>query len=179
MNRDLLNIFRSRLTDMGGWCETAGSVEDVIRIVNEKYPYSRDHVVLSQRLVHAYRQFDTIGLNFQHLDRQKRRQILASAKLGITLCDGLIAETGTAVLVNHQSEPRVISLLPERHLVIGSMQQLYSTLDTWLGESHRRFGRDQLPSITLISGPSRTSDIEKELVVGVHGPVEFGVIVLM
>ncbi len=178
MNNELLDLFQSRVNDMGGWCAIAGSSKEINSIIEEKYKLGEEEVLYSGRIVEQFNDLTVTGTDLTNISPDTRRDVMAGAKLGITMCDGLIAETGTAVLVNHIAEPRELSLLPERHVVIALSDQLYPTLDKCLEKIKNSYPAGKLPSITLISGPSRTSDIEKSLVVGVHGPVEFGVVVV-
>jgi L-lactate dehydrogenase complex protein LldG len=80
-----------------------------------------------------------------------------------------IAETGTLVLESAREQHRLASLLPALHVVVLPCSRLLGTL----AEAFVRLQPNGAPSsrtITFISGPSRTADIELELVVGVHGP---------
>jgi len=178
MNNELLELFQSRINDMGGWCTVAGSSEEINSIIEAKYKLGEEEVLYSGRIGEHFNDLTLTGTDVTGLSPDKRRDVMTGAKLGITMCDGLIAETGTAVLVNHIAEPRELSLLPERHVVVALSDQLYPTIDKCLEKIKNSYLAGKLPSITLISGPSRTSDIEKSLVVGVHGPVEFGVVVI-
>lgn len=88
--------------------------------------------------------------------------------VGFTLAESLVAESGT-IAVSAASGGRALSVLPPIHFVVATADQLVPDLET----SMRRF-RDRYPklpsSMSWISGPSRTADIEKILVLGAHGP---------
>lgn len=104
------------------------------------------------------------------------------AVAGITGCDAAIAETGTLVLGSSRlgvaSAPgrgRVVSLLPPVHLVLLRKAQIVYSL----AEVLRRTAGGPMPSqLILASGPSRSSDIENDLSVGVHGPGQVHVILV-
>lgn len=83
----------------------------------------------------------------------------------ITSCDFLIAETGTIVLKYSSSRFKSAALLPRIHIVIANEKQIFGTLEEVFAQIGREFD-----SILLITGPSRTADIEKVIVKGVHGP---------
>lgn len=178
MENKLLHRFRSRIQDSGGWCKIAASVDGLSDILNSKYLFEKEKIVISGKVAKELRVSGLTGIDIDEVKPINRRTLLSEAKLGITLCDGLIAETGTVVLINHPSEPRELSLLPEYHVVIAKQTQLYESLDICFTKIKQLFPAGSIPSITLVSGPSRTSDIEKTLVIGVHGPVEFGVIII-
>ncbi|NQU11234.1 lactate utilization protein [bacterium] len=92
------------------------------------------------------------------------------AELGVTSCDCLVALSGSVVLTARAAGGRALSVLPPVHLVIATRDQLVPDLDTALVLVRERY-EDRWPSnLTVITGPSRTADIEKILVLGAHGP---------
>ncbi len=178
MTDNLQSLFQLRIREMGGWCEIVESLESVCALLGKKYAFDKNEIVFSGRVTKLLNGSKLTGVDVESIHPGDRREILAHAMVGITTCDGLIAETGTAVLVNHPSEPRELSLLPERHIVVATDDQLYESLNACLSRIKESYLAGSMPSLTLVSGPSRTSDIEKTLVVGVHGPKEFGVVVI-
>lgn len=93
---------------------------------------------------------------------------IEDVKVGISTCELLAAQTGTAI-VSSQEGRRILGLSPI-HIIIAERSQLRRTLDEAVKEVARKYG-DELPSqLTLITGPSRTADIEKTLILGAHGP---------
>ena len=99
-----------------------------------------------------------------------------SFEIGITTAQAAIAETGTLVLDSAQERHRLVSLVPPVHIAIVDASNIYSTLGETLAVLHN----DQngvSPIVTLVTGPSRTADIELTLTIGVHGPQELYVIV--
>jgi L-lactate dehydrogenase complex protein LldG len=97
---------------------------------------------------------------------------LASADAAITTCEALIARTGSIIMSSAQKSGRTTSVYAEIHICIAFTDQLvYDVRDGLQLMKERYAGR--MPSlITFATGPSRTADIEKTLVVGVHGPKE-------
>lgn len=97
---------------------------------------------------------------------------LASADAAITTCEALVARTGSIILSSAQGSGRTTSVYAEIHICIAFTDQLvYDVKDGLQLIKERYSGR--LPSlVTFATGPSRTADIEKTLVVGVHGPRE-------
>jgi len=77
-----------------------------------------------------------------------------------------IAETGTLLLVEGQGTPLAASLLPDTHIALLDSRQLCQTLIEALALPQALAA----PAAVLISGPSRTADIEMSLTIGVHGP---------
>jgi L-lactate dehydrogenase complex protein LldG len=101
---------------------------------------------------------------------QNSRQ-LAQADLSITGVDFLIAESGT-VLIASTGASRQISLLPTAHLALATPDQVYPDLAAVFQQLGTTLEEGRLPAaLTMITGPSRTADIEKVLIKGAHGPV--------
>lgn len=102
----------------------------------------------------------------------------AEADIGIVMADYATAYTGSVTVLSSPEKGRSVSLLPTVLILIIPVQRLH----TRLGETLIDFdeaGRKQLPAgIHFISGPSRSSDIENDLTIGVHGPgIVYGVLV--
>ena len=113
--------------------------------------------------------------------RKELREEMARADIGITGVDYAIAETGTCVLVPRQGVSRTVSLLPPIHVAIVEPHQVYESLDDLFALRRLAYLQaqgDMGSYLSLISGPSRTADVEQTLVVGVHGPVEVHMVML-
>jgi L-lactate dehydrogenase complex protein LldG len=97
---------------------------------------------------------------------------LAGCDASITTCELLIARTGSIMMSSAQQSGRTVSVYAPVHICIAYTDQLvYDIKDALLRVKEKYAAK--LPSlITLATGPSRTADIEKTLVVGVHGPKE-------
>lgn len=97
---------------------------------------------------------------------------LATCDAAITGCEALIARTGSMVLSSAQLSGRTTSVYAPVHICIAYSKQLVYDIGGSLQQLRGAYGK-QFPSlVTLATGPSRTADIEKTLVVGVHGPKE-------
>ncbi len=101
-------------------------------------------------------------------DRDALREACAAAGVGVTSVNYALAETGTLVLLSSREEPRLISLLPPVHIAIFSQSQILANLSELLALLPNP--AELSSSMVLITGPSRTADIEQILVRGVHGP---------
>jgi L-lactate dehydrogenase complex protein LldG len=94
------------------------------------------------------------------------------AEVGITLCEALIARNGSIMVSNGNEAGRRLSIFPHHHIVIARTGQLVLDLKDAFQLIKTKYG-NQIPSmISTITGPSRTADIEKTLVLGAHGPKE-------
>jgi len=97
---------------------------------------------------------------------------VAVCDAAITGCESLIARTGSMVMSSAQLSGRTISVYAPVHICIAYTKQLVYDIEDGLQQLRNGYGQ-QFPSmVTLATGPSRTADIEKTLVVGVHGPKE-------
>jgi len=100
------------------------------------------------------------------------------AQVGFTLCEALIARNGSIMLSNANMAGRRLSIYPPVHIVLGYTSQLVPDIKDAFKLIKNKYG-NQLPSmITTVTGPSRTADIEKTLVLGAHGPKEVFVFLL-
>ena len=110
---------------------------------------------------------ERFGVAIVSPESDKRR--LAECDLGITVADAALPETGTILLRTTQGQPDLLSLLPRVHLVLAAPEILTADIHQAfaLAKGDRHF--------VLVSGSSRTADIEKVLTLGVHGPKSFHV----
>jgi L-lactate utilization protein LutC len=117
---------------------------------------------------------------WDELERQsaaERWPAAFAADLGITSVDWAVAETGTLALYSHPGQGRVVSLLPPNFLAILEPSQIIPDLFDLFDrlEEHKH----DLPSnVVLVTGPSKTGDIELKLTTGVHGPGNVHVLVV-
>ena len=107
---------------------------------------------------------------------EKSKDLLFEIDAAITTTRGGIAETGSLILWPTPDEPRLMSLVPPIHIAVLNSSQIYSTFreamisENWVSE---------MPTnALLISGPSKTADIEQTLVYGIHGCKELVVLIL-
>ncbi|KIO76075.1 hypothetical protein TH53_17250 [Pedobacter lusitanus] len=100
------------------------------------------------------------------------------AEVGITMCEALIARNGSILLSNQNEAGRRLSIFPHHHIVIARTGQLVMDLKDGFQLIKNKYG-SRIPSmISTVTGPSRTADIEKTLVLGAHGPKELFVFLI-
>lgn len=119
---------------------------------------------------------DLPGVRSRFQDAADLRNACASADFGITGADYALAETGSLALFAGPEQARLISLLPPVHVALVPASRLITGLDELLSIVPRPL--ENSSALVLITGPSRTADIEQILVRGVHGPGEIHVIVV-
>lgn len=105
---------------------------------------------------------------------------LEGCDAGWTLCDALVAQTGTVLLSARGAGGRALSVLPPHHVVVATREQLVPDLPAAFEtiESLRREHGDLPSSLSFITGPSRTGDIERILVLGAHGPKRLTIVLV-
>ncbi|MAB71926.1 MAG: hypothetical protein CMJ54_05420 [Planctomycetaceae bacterium] len=123
---------------------------------------------------------------FELLDPEQDRNAMLESDLGVSRATIGVSEHGTIVMTSGDAagalgprteRQRLVSLLPETHVALLAASDVVRTWD--LAIEHFSRNRKHLPStITFATGPSRTADIELELVLGVHGPRHQHVVVL-
>lgn len=104
------------------------------------------------------------SLGVEVIPNQADRMALAQCDLGITEVDFALPETGTLGLLSSSEKPRAVSLLPRVHLALVHPDALRPDLHEVFAEAKQK------DYLILITGPSRTSDIELTVTLGVHGP---------
>ncbi len=97
--------------------------------------------------------------------------------VGVTDCFCAIAETGTLMLISTSDSPPTLSLLPETHVAIVSVERIVPTMEAAFARFRSEFAV-MPPAVNFISGPSRTADIEQTIVLGAHGPCRVHVVVV-
>ncbi|MBM7646955.1 L-lactate dehydrogenase complex protein LldG [Scopulibacillus daqui] len=113
-------------------------------------------------------------------NKEENIEFAKKADVGMTFSDITLAESGTAVLFNDGIKGRPVSLLPESYIAIIPKSTIVPRLTQAAEAIHQQSMRgEKLPScVNFISGPSNSADIEMNLVVGVHGPVRAGYIIV-
>lgn len=97
--------------------------------------------------------------------------------VGVTGAFAAIAETGTLMLASGPDTPATVSLLPETHVALVRASRIVACMEQAWDRARAEFG--QLPrAINFISGPSRTGDIEQQIVMGAHGPYRVHIVLV-
>jgi L-lactate dehydrogenase complex protein LldG len=117
-----------------------------------------------------------LGLPALHLNAGYDVNELEACDVGLTECDALVAQTGTLVVTSRSSGGRALSVLPPHHVVVARREQFVRDLAAALALVQRKYAPDYPSMISLVTGPSRTGDIERILVLGAHGPKKLTVV---
>ena len=96
---------------------------------------------------------------------------LESCDAGVTECEALVAQTGSVLISSRASGGRAVSVLPPHHVVVARASQMLGDLTQAFALMQDKYAAGGYPSLlSFITGPSRTGDIERILVLGAHGP---------
>lgn len=106
------------------------------------------------------------------------RNALESCDAGVTECECLVAQTGSVCVTALSSGGRTLSVLPPHHIVIARREQLVPDLTAAFEFLAQKYAPNYPSFISFISGPSRTGDIERILVLGAHGPRKLTVLLV-
>lgn len=167
--------FQAALERVGGTCEIVPDAAEA-RLSVRRLLNGQAAVASNDPLLSACGIFDLPGVQSGLTDPNELRNKCADADVGITSAYCLLADTGTIVLRARSGEPRLISLLPPVHIAVVCQERLLTNLDEMLSMLPRPV--EDSSAVVLITGPSRTADIEQFLVRGVHGPRAVHVILI-
>jgi L-lactate dehydrogenase complex protein LldG len=124
------------------------------------------------RQVHIWEKELADELSTCHIQAVSGDRNLVDIDCGITLCECLVERTGSILVSSRQGAGRRLSIYPPVHIVVASVSQILPDIKDALSFMKKKYGQ-RLPSMmSMITGASRTADIEKTLVMGAHGPKE-------
>lgn len=132
----------------------------------------------------AIRMGDDPYLRDMPWDRQRALEVRRGASdgddlAGVSHAFAGIAETGTLTLLSGPDNPTTINFLPEHHIVIVEAEAIDGHMEAVMARVREKFGRGKMPRIVnLVTGPSRSADIEQTIVLGAHGPRALHVVVV-
>lgn len=159
-----------------GWQEALAEVDAILEelspervVVNDEPPV--DRLPLGERWPSvSWRRAGESGTD----KRESLRTFCAAADLGISGANGALAETGSVIISSGAGKSRLVTLLPPVHLVLLPASRLSVDIFTWTAAR----GTQMPANVVLVSGPSKTADIEQTMAVGVHGPKRLIVVLI-
>ena len=179
-NGSLVDLFTQSLESVGAHCTIAHGDNEIARALTQIISDLQKTDLRAQRIAisdnpNVERLMYLTDLEIEELTIAPNAANIFSYDVGISTTQAAIAETGTLVLDSADERHRLVSLVPPVHIAIVDASRICETL----GESLALLRRDKEISrtVTFVTGPSRTADIELTLTVGVHGPQELYVIV--
>lgn len=185
---DPVQRFCEELKTAGGFGHVAANREAAWQIVRgivqaknaKKVVVGRGGVVDRLEISGRLRQEGLEVTAVDNMPANTSRDCFFGADLGISNVEYLIAETGTVVMATRPEDPRSLSLLPPVHIALADRKQLlpdlFDLFDLFSPTPSDKPASPPPSCLTLITGPSKTGDIELRLVTGVHGPGEIHVV---
>jgi len=163
---DAVTCFKNELETISGQCilcdteaELYAKLKTFVEQKEIPYIFCRDTYISSQ-------------LNQYNIKTSGAEKDFELMSVGITGCEFLVARTGSVLVSSASESGRQMTVFPPIHIVLAHISQLVDYPEDALIAIQDKYG-DTLPStISTITGPSRTADIEKTLVLGAHGPKE-------
>ena len=164
-NTDAVVAFAESFQRVGGefhYCETLAGLAMELAAYRERQQVGAPFVWEAdlQEVLRA------AGVEF----RANETDFIADADLSLTSCEALVARTGSVLVSAATGSGRRLSIYPDQHLVLARPSQVVAEIGDALLLMQARYGAQMPSMVSLTSGPSRTADIEKTLVLGAHGP---------
>jgi L-lactate dehydrogenase complex protein LldG len=165
--------FEAALVAVGGSCSRVGNTSEAATTIAElaKGPIWTAPMV-RDTLPGLMSSLATSGIEIRFADNAVD---VRDQPIGLSVARQAIAETGSVVLVERMLPDRSVGLMTELHIVICTLDTLAPTLDD-AGETLAAVATEHGSYATLVTGPSRTADIERQLTVGVQGPARLHVL---
>jgi L-lactate dehydrogenase complex protein LldG len=120
----------------------------------------------------------SLGLPVLLTDKGYDVNELEKCDASVTECDALVAQTGGVVVTSRSTGGRALTILPPHHVVVARREQLVADLPAAFALLQKKYAPDYPSMISFITGPSRTGDIERILVLGAHGPKKLTILVV-
>ncbi len=193
-DEELSKRFRTELEELHGTCDVAvNSVEARMLAVQKVMAWAEEDGHLPGRdtdstPVLAWLKLEEVmpgltdalqdrGFDLRHpedMARREDRSEIAEFRIGITTAYAAFASTGSLLLRSGSGHSRVASLLPFYHLAVVSSEALWLNAEAWMAheQAHQTLSQAirSCSNVSLVSGPSKSADIESKLTLGVHGP---------
>lgn len=159
----------SKINGQFYFCESTGQCIDDIKQLIEDRKWS--NVYCWEKSILDWLHTNELALHTDDVNFEE-------ANVGITTCDALVARTGSIIITNASEAGRRLSIYPHIHIVIAFTSQLVNDIGDALTVVQDRYQTKMPSMISTTTGPSRTADIEKTLVLGAHGPREIFVMLI-
>ncbi|TMH68103.1 MAG: lactate utilization protein C [Betaproteobacteria bacterium] len=176
MPANLRERFIERARDMSSTVESIAAISDVPRAIAHYLDTLAPEIGGQPRAGVCWPEFATLDWSAAGLSIVSR-PTLGNDRLGITGCFCAIAETGTIVITSGAATPTATAILPDTHVAIVRAERIVSGMEEAFALIRAEQGATPR-ALNLISGPSRTGDIEQTIVLGAHGPFRVHLLVV-
>ena len=175
--KTLMEAMRTEM-HLSGAINWVNTVKDILKKREAKNLLYAPRTEIGKALEHQWENAagDLPQLISYEKDIEQLKEIMFNVDAGITSAAGAIAETGALILWPTEQEPRLMSIVPPLHIAVLKADTIHNSL---LEVMQKENWPAKMPSnVVLVSGPSKTADIEMTLAFGVHGPKELIVLIL-
>jgi L-lactate dehydrogenase complex protein LldG len=169
-------LFIDKAKGLVATVQTVASGDDVPKAVTE---YLRQH-----NLPASVRMGNDRRLQKMPWGKQRALEVKGGAsdgedEVGVSHALRGIAETGTLLMESGPANPTTVNFLPEHHIVVVDAADITGDMEGAFAKLRKKHGKGRMPrAVNLISGPSRSGDVEQKLVLGAHGPRALHLIVV-
>ena len=170
-------VFKEMLEAVGGHCVVVSDEAEAAEIVGQIVEGAKAQRIAVSDSGLAQRVIKLLHSDAELLENADAARLF-DCDIGITGAQWAVAETGTLVLESEEERHRLASLVPTVHIALIEAGRVRLTLGEVLRAINEKGLEGLSPTVTFITGPSRTSDIELTLAIGVHGPAELFVIII-
>lgn len=170
LDKSLFQEFKTNLELIGGqvfFCGTKSEIAAQVKMICDEKKQDKLFCAdpILRNMIEGTIKTDSDEVDFLNLN------------IGLTRCEFLVAHLGSVLISSAQISGRRLNVFPETHIVVANEAQIVDYLDNAIEKLQEKY-KNKLPSlISNITGPSRTADIEKTLVMGMHGPKTLIVII--
>ena len=163
------------LSGAKNWVKT---VKDILKKREVKSLLYAPRTVIGETLTHHWENDagDLPQLIPYEIEIEQLKERVFTVEAGITSTAGAIAETGALILWPTEKEPRLMSIVPPLHIAVLQADKIHNSLSEVIQKEN--WPAKMPTNVVLVSGPSKTADIEMTLAFGVHGPKELIVLIL-
>ena len=164
---DPVTCFKRELEAINGQCELSETLDELfVQLKKILIDRNIDTIFCRDRQIGTHLTKNGIAFTSKQDDFE-------DMKAAVTSCEYLIARTGSVVVSSAGESGRQLLSYPPVHIALAGTNQLVAYPTDAYNALHEKYTNNLPSQITTITGPSRTSDIEKTLVLGAHGPKEF------
>lgn len=167
-----ITCFKNELETVSGHCVICKSDKELAEKINQTLKNKNiDSLFCKDRQIRLF-------LEKHNISFFSDKKSFETMQAGITACELLVARTGSVVVSSAGDSGRQMNIFPPIHIVLAKKEQLVELPEEALISIQEKYGENMPSLVSFISGPSRTADIEKTLVLGAHGPKELYVFII-
>ena len=171
-----VDLFQAKAEALGATVTRLSSLDAVPEAVSR---YLSDHNLATKIKMSPEAALDALPFDQTPMLEITRGAATAEDDVSLTPAFAGIAETGTLCLASGPDTPSTLNFLPENHIVLLRRSQIIGTMEESWARLRAKYGAGNLPrTLNLISGPSRTADIEQTLIMGAHGPRRLHILIV-